>query len=105
MSLREFHVTRALYGNRARLGGVQWLHEGKGEQEGRRTGRHVSLRVIKVGPRYRGSCTAPVATKAPHREPSLSPSTLSLIPPALPLPISALLGRPSVFQVPPIRPQ
>lgn len=47
---------------------------------GGQTGRHVSLRVIKVGPRYGGSCTAPVATKAPHRRPSLSPLTLSLFP-------------------------
>lgn len=53
---------------------------GGGRRRGGQTGRHVSLRVIKVGPRYGGSCTAPVATKAPHRRPSLSPLTLSLFP-------------------------
>lgn len=35
MSLREFNVTAALYGYRARLGGVQWLRDGgRGERKG-----------------------------------------------------------------------
>lgn len=89
----------ALYGYRARDPvGVQWLQRERGRREaGRQTGRHVSLRVIKVGPRYGGSCTAPVATKAPHHEPSLSPLTLSHPGPlrARSRPISALHDRPS----------
>lgn len=59
--------------------------EGSWRARGGQTGRHVSLRVIKVGPRYGGSCTTPVATKAPHHEPSLSPVTLSLYTYPLPL--------------------
>jgi len=47
---------------------------------------YVSLRAIKASPRYRGTRTAPVATKAPHYEPSMSPLTLSL--PFSPLSVS-----------------
>lgn len=106
MSLREPDVTPASYGYRAKLSGVQWFREGVGRVRGGQTGRHVSLRVIKVGPRYGGSCTAPVATKAPHHGPSLSPLTLSPSPcflaPVFPA-ISTLLDRHFALQVLSIR--
>lgn len=83
--LREFNATPASIATviAANSAGCNGPGERGGEEEGEgrgQTGRHVSLRVIKVGPRYGGSCTAPVATKAPHRRPSLSPLTLSLFP-------------------------
>lgn len=73
MPVRELNVSLAWLSARKSLG-CNGFSTAKG-RAGWLTGRHVSLRVIKVGPRYGGSCTAPVATKAPHHRPSCSFST------------------------------
>lgn len=92
--LREFNATPApiatvIAANSAGCNGPGGWRAGQGKGRRGQTGRHVSLRVIKVGPRYGGSCTAPVATKAPHRRrPSLSPLTLSSLFPSSILPLA-----------------
>lgn len=86
MPLREFNVTPASI-HIARLSretrrGAMALDGRGGRGEARANWTPRIFTGHKGWPSLRGgSCTAPVATKAPHHRPSLSPLTLSLSPP------------------------